>query len=133
MIGSGAKPLSEYRSLVFSKENSPVYRETVHLVIPPQLYEKAHLYFVFSVGSDSCKHHFKFERKNFEIIIFFFFLASKDKEKGFAFLPLTKDKAVIADGEHVLTIYKPSDVDFSIYLKDSIDKSKKKKYILCLT
>lgn len=55
----------------------------------------------------------------FSDYLFFFFLASKDKEKGFAFIPLVKDRTVINDGEHVLTIYKTSDPDVS-YLKDGM-------------
>lgn len=55
-MGAGAKPQSEYRSLLFNKETSPIYRETVHLTMNAQLYEKCHLYFSFSVGSDGCKN-----------------------------------------------------------------------------
>ncbi len=73
-MGTGEAPLGQYHSTIFYHNNSPHWNETVKVVIPIELFERAHLRFYFR----HCSSH-----------------EARDKNAifGFTFLPLMQRDA----------------------------------------
>jgi hypothetical protein len=46
-VQAGLPACLEYSSLIYYHSNSPEWRETIKVVVPPELYEKAHIRFNF--------------------------------------------------------------------------------------
>ncbi|XP_066913124.1 dedicator of cytokinesis protein 3-like [Clytia hemisphaerica] len=95
-IGSGGKPMSEYRSYVLYHTNSPHWNERIKVCLPIEQFHKAHLRFTFS-------HCSRNEGK-----------VKGERIFGFSFIKLLKaDGTVTRDGPYELFIYKfDNSVDF---------------------
>lgn len=88
-IGSGDKPVSEYRSYVLYHSNSPNWNETIKVSLPIEQFHTAHLRFTFS-------HCSRNEGK-----------VKGERIFGFSFIKLLQnDGTVIKDDTYSLFIYK---------------------------
>eukprot|EP00002_Diphylleia_rotans_P033952 TRINITY_DN726_c0_g1_i1.p1 TRINITY_DN726_c0_g1~~TRINITY_DN726_c0_g1_i1.p1 ORF type:complete len:1627 (-),score=400.74 TRINITY_DN726_c0_g1_i1:247-5127(-) len=89
-IGSGTKPESEYKSVIYYHSNTPQWKDTIRVNIPKEEFERSHLFFTF-------RHCSSNESKS-------------DREKFFAyaFLKLTEESGTaVLDKSHSLETYKP--------------------------
>ncbi|KJE88818.1 hypothetical protein CAOG_00399 [Capsaspora owczarzaki ATCC 30864] len=102
--GSGDPLINdEFQSVVFYHTNTPRWSETIRLHVPIDQFKRAHLKFYF-------RHMSSGETKD-----------RSEKTFGFSWLPLVSlDHTTIADGPHVLDIYKHEKRhdDARIYLKE---------------
>jgi dedicator of cytokinesis protein 3 len=109
---------SEYLSSVFYHENNPVWDEIVKIDISSELMDDIHL--LFTVWHVSSKP------KNDELF-------------SFGFLPVSVKSIVVANGEHVLELWKPFSRDIThdlrkaFYVCNTISLSRRKEEVRILT
>ncbi|KAF8586680.1 hypothetical protein K439DRAFT_1340268 [Ramaria rubella] len=95
--GSGEPSVTQFRSMVFYRNNSPTFGELLKLSLPNEVPSQYHLFFTF-------RHRASKERapNNNRAS-----LESVDRPFAFAYLPLFPDsRAFVQDGSHSLVLYR---------------------------
>lgn len=96
-VGSGEPPMTQFKSMVFHRNNSPTYGELIKLLLPNDVPVKYHLFFTFRHRPSNAK----LTSNNR------YSLDGSDKPFAFAYLPLFPDsRAFVQDGSHSLVLYR---------------------------
>ncbi|EJD42755.1 cytoplasmic protein [Auricularia subglabra TFB-10046 SS5] len=96
--GSGEPPVSQFRSLVFYKTNTPSFGELIKVTLPVDLMPRCHLFFVFRQRSSQSRSATNL-----------FGPEGMDRPFAFAYLPLFPDRdSFVHDGSHSLILYRIS-------------------------
>ncbi|GJJ06217.1 hypothetical protein Clacol_000407 [Clathrus columnatus] len=94
-VGSGEPAMTQFKSMVFYRNNSPTYGELIKLLLPNDVPMKYHLFFIFRHRSSTKSSNNRYS------------LDGSDKPFAFAYLPLFPDnRAFVQDGSHSLVLYR---------------------------
>ncbi|KAF8521278.1 cytoplasmic protein [Hysterangium stoloniferum] len=94
--GSGEPTVTQFRSMVFHRNNSPTYGELIKLLLPTDVPPKYHLFFTFRHRTS--KEKLVSNRASMD---------GADRPFAFAYLPLFPDsRAFVQDGSHCLVLYR---------------------------